>query len=210
MSFRTRRTLARVAQACLWACLAGCVPMRNAADRVDIARIEAYLNGLPRFEAHFVQSGAFGAGAGLVWLDRPGHLRVAYAGPNSRVMVITNGRVNVLDRSNGALTTQPVSRTPLGLLLTPAIRLDGKVTVDSLTHATDQAGTPILRLTLSKTGLPGQGHLTLDFTDQPLRLVAVTVQDPYNRLLTLALSGIDDRPQLTPELFQPPVAATTD
>ncbi len=204
------RALARMAQACLWACLAGCVPMRNAADRADIARIEAYLNGLPRFEAHFVQSGSDGAAAGLVWLDRPGHLRVDYEGPAARVMVITNGRINVLDRSNGALTTQPVSRTPLGLLLAPTIRLDGPVTVDSLVHATDQAGAPILRLTLSKTGLPGQGHLTLDFSDRPLRLRAVTVQDPYNHVLTLNLSGIDDQPQLTPELFQPPVAPAAD
>ncbi len=201
---RGTRALAWMAQACLWACLAGCVPMRNVADRADIARIEAYLNGLPRFEAHFVQSGSFGAAAGLGWLDRPGHLRVDYEGPAARVMVITDGRVNVLDRSNGALTTQPVSRTPLGLLLTPTIRLDGKVSVDSLTRAADQAGAPILRLTLSKTGLAGQGHLTLDFTDQPLCLRAVTVQDSYNRLLTLSLSGIDSRPGLTPELFQPP------
>ncbi len=204
------RRLARLASALLWACLAGCAATRSAADRADIARIEAYLNALPRFEAHFVQSGSFGTAAGLVWLDRPGHLRVDYEGPAARVMVITGGRVNVLDRSNGALTTQPVSRTPLGLLLTPSIRLDGKVSVDSLTHATDQAGAPILRLTLSKAGLPGQGHLTLDFNNQPLRLLAVTVQDPYNRLLTLSLSGIDSRPEITPDLFRPPVAPATE
>ena len=107
-------------------------PVLTGADQGDLARITAYLNGMPRFEAHFTQTGSYGPGAGLIWLDRPGHLRIDYAGAGARVMVIADGRVRILDRSTGALTTMPVSRTPLGLLLAPTISLAGAAHVDSL------------------------------------------------------------------------------
>ncbi len=200
-------TTARLAQAtALLMLTAGCVtapqPMLSAADQGEVARIADYLNALPRFEARFTQSGAFGPGAGLVWLDRPGHLRIDYEGPGARVMVIAGGRVRILDRGTGALTTMPVSRTPLGLLLGPTIDLSGTAHVESLAH---QAGG--IRLVLTRAGQPTQGTLTLDFADQPLLLQAVTIVDPYRRALTLQLSGIDPSPVLTPSLFQPPVAA---
>jgi outer membrane lipoprotein-sorting protein len=194
--------LAKAGAALAW--LAACTPQTAAptlsrTDQDDLARITAYLNALPRFEARFVQSGDYGPGTGLVWLDRPGHLRVDFAGPGAPVMVITNGRVRLLDRGTGAITTQPVSRTPLGLLLTPQISLDGAVTVDQLSH-----GANSLRVVLSKTGAAAQGTLTLDFAEQPLRLVAVSVIDPYRHVRTLALSDIDAHPVVTPDLFLPP------
>ena len=183
--------------------LSGCVPAPKpsltSADQDDLGRITAYLNSVPRFEAHFTQTGSYGYGAGLIWLDRPGHLRIDYAGAGARLMVITGGRVRILDRATGALTTMPVSRTPLGLLLTPTISLSGPAHVDSLTH---EAGG--LRLVVSKADQPAQGRLTLDFTDRPLALQAVTVTDAYRRTLTMQLTDIDAAPTLTPALFQPP------
>jgi outer membrane lipoprotein-sorting protein len=195
-----RATLGLLLAAALAACMQKQAPTLSRADTQDLDRITDYLNALPRFEAHFEQTGSFGPGAGSVWLDRPGHLRVDYAGPGARVMVITNGRITVLDRSNGAVTTQPLSKTPLGLLLAPTITLSGPVTVNSLQHLDGGA----LRLVLARTGQPGQGTLTLDFAEAPLRLRAVSVTDPYGRLLTLALSGIDPAPRVTRELFVPP------
>ena len=186
--------------------LAGCMPrpgpVLTGSDRGDIGRIERYLNDRPRLEAHFVQSGDFGPGAGLIWLDRPGHLRIDYEGAGSRVIVIADDRVRVLDRGTGAVTTMSVSRTPLGLLLAPEIALSGATHVDSLTHDGQQ-----MRLVLSKQEQHGQGSLTLDFSDQPLRLDAVTVINPYRQVLTMRLSDVDTAPVLTPELFQPPAAA---
>ena len=176
-------------------------------DRDDLSRVTAYLDAMPRFEAHFTQTGAFGPGAGLVWLDRPGHLRLDYAGAASRVMVIANGRVSILDRATGALTTQPLSRTPLGILLAPHIQLDGPVTVTALVHG-GTAAVPELDLTVAKTGAAGQGSLTLALADRPLRLLGVSVTDPYGRLLTLGLSGIDTGAAMTPGLFLAPRAGS--
>ncbi len=186
-------------------CMTRTAPVLSEGDQADLARVTAYLNALPRFEAHFLQTGDYGTAAGLVWLDRPGHLRLDYQGPGARVMVITGGRVHILDRSNGALTTQPLSRTPLGILLAPDIHLDGDVMVDALVHQG-----PALAITLSKTGAAGQGSLTLQMADHPLRLLAVSVTDPYHRRLELTLTGIDTAPVLTPELFVPPAMASAN
>ncbi len=201
-----KRTAKLVAAAAALAWLAACTPHTPAPtlsrnDQDDLARITAYLNALPQFEARFVQSGDYGPGAGLVWLDRPGHLRVDFAGPGAPVMVITNGRVQLLDRGTGAITTQPVSRTPLGLLLAPQISLDGAVTVDQLSRGADGQS---LRVVLSKTGAAAQGTLTLDFAERPFRLVAVSVIDPYRHVRTLSLSEIDSHPVVTPDLFKAP------
>jgi outer membrane lipoprotein-sorting protein len=182
------------------ACSVAPAPQLTATDVADVDRVTAYLNGIPRFEAHFVQFGSFGPDAGLIVLDRPaGHLRIDYADPAGRVMVIANGQVVILDRGNGSTTTIPVSRTPLGMLLTPSISLSGEITVASLVR---QPGA--IQITLTKTNHPSQGSLTLTLTEAPLRLAAVTMSDAERRTLTMTLSGIDTTPRLTPDLFQPP------
>jgi outer membrane lipoprotein-sorting protein len=184
----------------LSACAVAPAPQLSATDVADIDRVTAYLNSIPRFEAHFVQFGSFGPDAGLIVLDRPaGHLRIDYADPAGRVMVIANGQVVIVDRGNGSTTTIPVSRTPLGMLLTPSVSLSGDITVASVLR---QPGT--IQVTLTKTDHPSRGSLTLTLTDAPLRLTAVTMSDAERRTLTMSLSGIDTTPRLTPDLFQPP------
>jgi outer membrane lipoprotein-sorting protein len=201
----TRRQAAGLLAALLATCATACTPLPrptlSGADQTDLDRIAAYLNAMPRFQARFTQSGDYGPGAGLVWVDRPGRLRIDYEGAAARVMVISNGRVHVLDRGNGATTTMPVSRTPLGILLDAPLHLDGAVQVDSLQH-----GSGTLRLVLSKTGAAAQGSLTLDFADAPLQLLAVSVTDAYHHVLTMRLSGIETSPRLTPDLFQVPAS----
>jgi outer membrane lipoprotein-sorting protein len=185
----------------LSACAVTPRPQLTAADAADVDRVTAYLNSIPRFEAHFVQFGSFGPDAGLIVLDRPtGHLRIDYADPAGRVMVVANGRMVIVDRGNGSTTTIPLSRTPLGMLLTPNINLSGDVTVLSVLR---QPG--IIQVTLTRTDYPSRGSLTLSLAEEPLRLVSVTVTDAERRTLTMDLSGINTAPRLTPELFQPPV-----
>jgi outer membrane lipoprotein-sorting protein len=175
-------------------------PVLSAADQAEIAHLTDYLNATQKFEAHFIQTGAYGPGAGLVWLDRPGNLRIDYEGSGSRLMVISAGLVRVLDRGTGALTTMPLSKTPLAILLAPTISLSGAVTVTALRH--DQGG---LQVTLQKTEQPAQGSLTLYLSEAPLQLIAVTVTDSYQRSLTLTLSNMNTAPMLTQDLFKPPM-----
>jgi outer membrane lipoprotein-sorting protein len=169
------------------------------ADRPAIGQIQQYLDGLPRLEAHFNQSGDFGPGAGTLWLDRPGHLRIDYQGAASRVLVANGGRLAVYDRATHGTTTMALSRTPLGMLLTPQIVLSGPVTVTGLQH-----GDGFEQIRLVKTAAPDQGTLRLLFRTEPLALDSVTVVDAYHRALTMRLTSLLRDPPITPALFQPP------
>jgi hypothetical protein len=106
----------------------------------------------------------------------------------------------IVDRGNGSTTTIALSRTPLGMLLTPSINLSGDITVVGVLHPPG-----IIQVTLTRTNYPSRGSLTLSLAEGPLRLVSVTVTDAERRTLTMDLSGIDTAPRLTPDLFQPPV-----
>ncbi len=164
------------------------------ADRAAVT-----LDDLKSFQASFTQSGAFGDGTGTVWLDRPGHLRIEYAGSPGKTLVANNGRVVVYDGATGGTTTMPVSRTPLGMLLTSSITLTGPVTVTAYRHEA-----AFNELTIKKTDAPGDGSLTLFFSPPPLALTAVMLTDAYDRPLLMRLSNIRLSPPLTPALFQYP------
>ncbi|HEY1414082.1 MAG TPA: outer membrane lipoprotein carrier protein LolA [Rhodopila sp.] len=184
----------------LAACATTLRPQMSAADAADVGRVSAYLNSIPRFEAHFVQYGALGPDSGQVWMDRPaGHMRIDYADRDGRVMVVNGGQVLIVDRGTGETTTMPVARTPLSMLLTARIDLSGPVTVTNLAR---QPG--MIQMTLEKTDAPAQGSLTLTLADQPLRLVAVTMTDVHQRTSTMRLSDVDTAPALTPSMFHPP------
>jgi outer membrane lipoprotein-sorting protein len=173
-------------------------PQLTAADTADIDRIAAYLNSIPRFEARFVQFGSFGQSSGVILLDRPaGDMRIDYPAADGRTIVIANGEVQIVDRNRDSTTTMAVSRTPLGMLLTPTINLSGAVTVEGLARLPG-----MIQITLRKTDQPSQGSLTLTLADQPLRLIAVTVIDARQQMLTMHLADIDAAPKLTPDMFQ--------
>jgi outer membrane lipoprotein-sorting protein len=158
-----------------------------------------YLNSLTSFKAQFVQSGFTGAGSGVLWLDRPGRLRVTYFGPNAREMVASNGLFVIYDHASGSTTTMPVSRTPLGLLLAERISLTGNVAV---TGFKEDPGS--LELTLQDRNHPEQGTLTVMMRKGPLSLVGVVATDIHARSLTLQLTDIDLHPRITPDLFRFP------
>ncbi len=183
----------------LAACAETPPPVVSASDAPEVRRIEAYLDTMPKLQAHFVQSGNFGPGAGTLWLDRPGRLRIDYEGAASRVMVANGGRLTVYDRATHATTTVALSRTPLGMLLTPRIALEGAVSVTKL-----ERGDGFEQISLVKTANPGQGTLRLLFQAQPLMLESVTVVNANGQVLTMALSGLRVDPVMTDSLFMPP------
>ena len=193
-----RRTLILMATATLTACATSPPDLQLSDDeRNEVTQIGQYLNGLNSFQANFFQTGAFGDGTGTVWLDRPGRLRMDYAGSNAKTVVANNGRLVVFDGATGGTTTMPVSRTPLGMLLTPSIRLRGAVTVTAYRH-----GAGLCELTIKKTDAPNQGTLTLYLSPSPLTLREVLLTDAYERTLVMRLSNMHLNPPLTSDLFQ--------
>lgn len=185
----------------LLASLAGCASTPEPAvlsgnDRLALAQVSTYLDNLQRFRADFAQSGPKGIEKGVVWLDRPGRLRVEYYYPGPETILANHGQLLILDPSTGATTTMPVSRTPLAILLRAHIPLTGPVTVTSLQR---RAG--MLSVTLVSTNAPGQGTLTLTFSANPLTLRGLTIQDRTGRITQLALGDIVRDPRFAPSAF---------
>lgn len=167
-------------------------------DRQTLDSVQAYLNGLDRLQASFVQAGTDGPGGGEIWLERPGRLRMDYAAPRKTV-VASGGRLTMADLSTGAVTTFPVSNTPLAILLRDPVTLSGPVQVTSLRR---MGG--VLQLTLVQRDAAHRGTLSLDFQEHPLALYALTLTDATGRVDDLRLSHVERPAQIAPATFEPP------
>ena len=156
----------------------------SAQDKADIARIEAYMNGLRTLKARFLQVAPDGATTGgTAWLQRPGQMRFQYNPPSPLLQL--NQTTNI-----------PLSSTPLGLLLQDNLKLSGDVTVTSITRSPGQ-----LQLTLVRTASPADGSLTLVFADNPLVLRQWAVVDSQRRETRVTLYDVELGGKFDPELF---------
>lgn len=169
----------------------------SAQDRADIARIEAYMNGLKTLKARFLQVAPDGATTGgTAWLQRPGQMRFQYNPPSPLLLVATGSLVVFHDSQLNQTTNIPLSATPLGLLLQENLKLSGDVTVTSITRSPGQ-----IQLTLVRTATPADGSLTLVFADNPLVLRQWAVVDSQRRETRVTLYDVELGGKFDPELF---------
>ena len=163
----------------------------------DIARVEAYLNGLTTLRARFLQvaeSGASAEGDALIW--RPGRMRFDYDAPEPTLIVAWEGQVMHYDRELNSPSIVPASQTPLAVLLRPRIRLSGDIAVG----AVERAG-GFLRLTLRRGGAEEEGSLTLVLEENPLALRQWQVVDAQRHRTTVTLTQVETGVRLDPNLF---------
>jgi outer membrane lipoprotein-sorting protein len=152
------------------------------ADRTDLARIEAYLNGLTTMESRFLQFSEGGVAEGRIMLDRPGRLRIEYA-PPVPVLMIASGRLLMYHDTQLKQTTfLPVSETPAALLIDENIVFSGNVTVTAF-ERTPKA----FRVTLEQTDSSDTGSVTLMFEDAPMRLAKWRVIDAQGTSIDVSL-----------------------
>jgi outer membrane lipoprotein-sorting protein len=156
-------------------------------DQADLARIEAYLNGIRSLKARFVQTASDGASAsGIALLQRPGKMRFQYDPPTPYLLVANHGFLTFVDSQLAQTSHIPLSRTPLGILLADRVTLSGDVTVTRLARFPGQ-----LQVSLVRTASPGEGTLTLIFADNPLVLRQWTVLDQQGRQTRVAFTNMD-------------------
>ncbi len=186
------------------------------ADRQVLSRIEAYLNTIHTLQARFAQVSTQGDGRGTAWIERPGRMRLQYDPPSRVLLVAARGRVVYADAATGASSSLPLSRTPLSMLLAERIVLSGPVTVVSVLRTRGlgaalapegaagaglQTGSAVpggsggdalrsVEVTLRSTEHPGQGQLSLSFSDDPLRLRGLVLVDGRGETTRLSLSGM--------------------
>ena len=168
------------------------------ADKADIARVEALLEGISTLEAQFLQIGPQGSIAqGHFYLKRPGRIRFEYAPPNDNILVVADGLWLIFhDKEVGQVTRLPIGQTPLGVLLSRNIRLSGDVTVDQVER---RGG--VLRVRLHDTDRPEEGSMTLVFSDAPFELRQWLVTDSQGLTTSITLTERRYNAKLDPKLF---------
>lgn len=152
------------------------------ADRADLARIEAYLNGLTTMESRFLQFSESGVAEGRIMLDRPGRLRIEYAPPVPVLMIASSRLLMYHDTQLKQTTFLPVSETPAALLIDDEIALSGDVTVTAFERTASA-----FRVTLEQTDSPDTGSVTLMFEDAPMRLAKWRVIDAQGTAIDVSL-----------------------
>lgn len=183
--------------------LAGCQtmpaqPELSSQAKAEIDQVQAYLNGIRTLQAQFIQIWPNGAlSEGTLWMDRPGRLRLQYAAPSPLTLVAARGTLLIYDSANQGTTTMPVARTPLSILLAPAISLNGPATVTGV-----QDGPGELALAVVRTDAPRQGSLTLQFSTSPLTLRSIRMVDAEGRTTDLRLQTLMPNRPIDPALFQ--------
>ncbi len=170
----------------------------SAQDRADIARIEAYLNGVRAIHSRFLQVAPDGrTSEGQAWLQRPGRMRFQYDPPSPFLLVGGNGLLIFNDSQLKQTSNIPLNQTPLGLLLQDNLRLSGEVTVTGLARLPGQIQVSVLR-----TRSPQDGQLTLIFADNPLVLRQWTVLDAQRQETRVTLYNVEFGGNFDQKLFE--------
>ena len=187
---------------CLALGLAGCASAPppaalSSAQQAEIGRIETYLNGIGSLTARFAETWPNGTVTpGTVHVLRPGRLRLDYD-PPATIGIVADGRSFIYhDARTGQLSYEPLSETPVGLLLARRIDLGGNATITGFAVADGVA-----RLALVDKQHPGQGTLTLVLDEQPMALREWVLTDPHGTVTRMRLSDIVLNGPVDPAMF---------
>ena len=158
-----------------------------AAESPDLARLKAHLGAVQTMTARFTQTDAKGrVQTGTLQLKRPGKVRFEYTGGD--VLLVADGkRLTFLDYQVGQKSSWPLSKTPLGALLSGSPDFNGKA---QILPSNDS------RVVVARAKNASQyGQLTLAFLRNPsapggLQMYGWTAIDPQGHRTTVKLSDV--------------------
>ena len=199
----TVRPLRWLAPAFLFVCLsagiatAAIVPTDD--QREALERIERYLNDIRSMHARFVQFSENGCiVAGDFYLQRPGRLRFEYT-PPSPILIVATGRTLIFfDAELDQVTYLPLSATPLAFLVADRFSF----TNQDIEVTRVQRDPGVISVAIIDPENPGEGEVTLIFSDAPLALRQWHVVDAQGKKTTVALSEMRTNLTLDEALFR--------
>jgi len=159
----------------------------SAADSPDLARLKSFITSVQTMTAKFTQTDSKGrTDSGTLELKRPGRVRFAYSG-GDLLLVADGKRLTFIDYSVGQKSSWPLSKTPLGPLLSASPDFNGKA---EILPSTDS------RIVVARAKNASQyGQLTLAFlrdSSAPggLQLYGWTAVDPQGHRTIVKLSDV--------------------
>ncbi len=166
-------------------------------DKAALARVENYLTGIRTISADFIQADPNGnISTGKFYLERPGKLRMEYAPPTPVLMVTSGGYIIYYDKELDQVSRILLDSTLVGFLAKKDIQFNDQVMITNVMH-----GDNILELSLVQKKHPGDGTLTLDFSENPLALHNMIVKDSSGQITTVALNNARFNLPLDQQLF---------
>ena len=158
-----------------------------AADKAEVARVEAYLNKITTFKGRFLQASSSGEySEGSIYVSRPGKIRIEYDKPSADLIVADGASMIHYDKELDQLSYITLGSSPATVLIEDNISLTkGAITVTGI-----ERGRGTLRLTVVKTDDPAEGNLTLVFNARPLGLKKWVVIDAQGVETTVSLLGV--------------------
>ena len=153
-------------------------------DKADIKRIEDYLNGITTMQAKFQQVSLSDQqiSFGMIYVRRPGFLRVQYDPPRQDILVADSIAISYYDAELNQLNQAPLKLSPLWFLLRDDVKLGGDVTVTSF-----QRGPNAFQIGLVQTDEPDAGTVTMVLGDKPLELQQWSIIDQKGNEVRVAL-----------------------
>jgi outer membrane lipoprotein-sorting protein len=159
----------------------------SAAESPDLARLKGFITSVQTMTAKFTQTDSKGrTDTGTLELKRPGRVRFAYSG-GDLLLVADGKRLTFIDYSVGQKSSWPLSKTPLGPLLSASPDFNGKA---EILPSTDS------RIVVARAKNASQyGQLTLAFlrnSSAPggLQLYGWTAVDQQGHRTTVKLSDV--------------------
>lgn len=174
------------------------VPGMALAEKLSLAEISDYLNGLTTAETTFTQINPDGSGAkGKIIIRRPGRMRFEYAKPDKTVVLASGGQVAVFDaKSNQPPEQYPLAKTPLNLILGRRIDL-GKA---NMVVGHTQEG-KLTIVTAQDPKNPEYGSLALGFSSAPVALRQWVLTDGTGAQTTVLLGDLVKGSDYPPSTF---------
>ena len=167
-------------------------------DKADTLRIQRYLNSITTFKADFTQIGPKGGVAqGVIYISRPGRLRVQYKPPAKLLIVATRVFLIVYDGEYDGVQHIPLRANPAGILIQKDLKLSGKIKVLGFNR-----GGATIAIRLGWTDAPERGKMIIRFIKEPLSLLGWSVVDARGRSTRVIFENIKTGIKLDDKLFK--------
>jgi len=169
-----------------------------AAEKLSLAAISGYLNGMQTAQGAFTQINDDGTiSTGRIYIKRPGRVRFEYDPPEATLVVADGDTVGIVDpKSNTGPEAYPLHRTPLKIILARNVDLTRERMVTG--HASDGKSTTIRA---QDPDNPEYGSIDLVFTADPVELRQWVINDSGGGRTTLVLGNLETGVQLANERF---------
>jgi len=177
----------------LWVAMA----LPAAAEKLSLAEISSYLNGLRTAQGQFTQVNEDGSiSTGRILLKRPGRVRFEYDAPEEALVVADGDTLGIMDPRSNERQGYPLHRTPLKIILARDVDLTRERMV--VGHASDGKTTTVRAQDPEN---PEYGSIDLVFTADPVELRQWVINDSNGTSTTVILGDLETGVRLANDKF---------